>query len=71
VKGVFAVDPNELDISVKEGVVTVRGQLERRLLAEYLVESLREVGGVVDVISRDLTYRLDDSAPALPRTPLY
>jgi osmotically-inducible protein OsmY len=71
VTGAFAVDPNELDITVDEGVVTVRGQMERKLLAEYLVEALREVGGVVDVVSRDLSYRLDDSAPALPRLPLY
>jgi CBS domain-containing protein len=71
VVGEFAVDPTGLDITVIEGVVTVSGQMERKQLADYLVESIREVGGVVDVVSSALGYHADDSAPDLPGMPLY
>lgn len=68
--GDFALDPTALDISVAEGVVTLRGQVERKLLAQYLLEAIRGLNGVVDVAGSELTYRVDDLARSIPRVPL-
>lgn len=71
VAGVYAVDPAALDIDVAEGIVVVSGQMECKSLADDLVQSIRGVSGVIDVISTALRYRLDDTSPAVPRVPLY
>lgn len=61
------LDPATIDIVVHEGVVTLAGQLDRKLLVEQVVNAVRTISGVVDV-DVDLTYRVDDSLlpPARP-----
>jgi CBS domain-containing protein len=53
------LDPAGIDVSVTEGVVSLSGTVERRLIAEQLVNSVREVPGVVDV-DNAVSYRVDD-----------
>ena len=60
VVGAFILDPGSVEVAVDEGVVTLRGQLERKLLAVALVDAVRAVSGVVDVVDA-LSYRVDDS----------
>jgi CBS domain-containing protein len=71
VVGSYVLDPRAVEIEVVEGVVTLRGQLERKSLRDGLVESVRGVGGVVDVDASGLSYLGDDSRPPLPGAPLY
>ncbi|WP_079187944.1 BON domain-containing protein [Streptomyces acidiscabies] len=52
--------PHGVDVFVTDGVVTLRGQLERRSDTEIAVAMTRRVDGVVDVVDR-LTHRLDDT----------
>jgi hypothetical protein len=52
------------------GVVTLTGQLERRLLIAPLLEATRAVAGVVSAHDH-LTYRVDDTVFPAPRTPHY
>ncbi|KND28481.1 CBS domain-containing protein [Streptomyces acidiscabies] len=52
--------PHGADVFVTDGVVTLRGQLERRSDTEIAVAMTRRVDGVVDVVDR-LTHRLDDT----------
>jgi CBS domain-containing protein len=47
--GSFLLDPRSVEVEVTEGVVTLRGQLERRFLVDALIESIHAVSGVVDV----------------------
>ena len=54
------VDPAQVQVAVKEGVVTLEGQLETRSLCRILVKMTEAVSGVVAVHDR-LTYGLDDS----------
>ncbi|MFE9775314.1 CBS domain-containing protein [Streptomyces sp. NPDC005931] len=53
--------PHSIEASVREGVVTLAGQLERRSDIPVAVGVTRRLDGVVDVVDH-LTYRLDDSA---------
>ncbi|MHC5909202.1 CBS domain-containing protein [Streptomyces sp. S6] len=52
--------PFGVDVFVTEGVVTLRGRLERRSDTEIAVAMTRRVDGVVDVLDQ-LTHRLDDT----------
>jgi len=70
VVGAFILDPDSVAIAVDEGVVTLRGELERRVVAVELVGAVRGLGGVVDVVD-ELTYRIDDVLPAPPTAVLY
>ncbi len=61
VGGTLWIEPDTVGVSVHEGVVTLRGELERRSLCSILVGLVQGVDGVVGV--RDmLTYRLDDAS---------
>jgi CBS domain-containing protein len=62
----FCIDTVTVD--VHDGVVTLLGQVERRLLITALVEAVRATAGVVGVHD-NLTYRVDDRY--LPPSPLY
>jgi len=53
------MDPHDFDVRVKEGVVTIQGEVERRSSVPILVDIVRSVPGVVDVIER-VSSRLDD-----------
>ena len=54
------IDPLTVDVGVAEGVVTLRGQLERRSLVPIAATLVQRVTGVVDVVN-ELSYALDDS----------
>jgi CBS domain-containing protein len=55
------LDRSSIRVTVAEGVVTVEGQVEHRSLAEWLVELVAKVDGVVGVDSH-LSFCLDDRA---------
>ncbi|HEX6344860.1 CBS domain-containing protein [Umezawaea sp.] len=58
---VLLVDPATVDVRVDDGVVTVRGRLDRRTDTELAERLVRAVPGVVDVVS-DLAHGWDDTA---------
>jgi len=66
----FCTDASSIDVTVQDGVVTLTGQLERRLLIAPLLEATRAVAGVVSAHDK-LTYRVDDTVFPAPRTPHY
>ncbi len=68
--GAFLLDPNAVGVEVAEGVVTMRGQLERRSVATELVDNVRSWSGVVDVVDQ-LTYKIDDMQPTPVPAVLY
>lgn len=62
----FCIDTSALDIAVRDGVVTLTGQVERRGLIRPLLDAVRTTAGVVGVHD-DLHYRFDDTfTPAPP-----
>lgn len=64
----FCADPASIEVTVREGVVTLAGQLERRMQIAALVEATRAVAGVISVRD-ELTYRVDDKTfPVLPHS---
>lgn len=60
------LEPNSLCIDVSQGIVTLSGRIDRRLVAEQLVERVGELPGVVQVVD-DLNWDRDDTAPAWRR----
>ncbi|QXV56487.1 CBS domain-containing protein [Amycolatopsis sp. TNS106] len=60
VKRAMAIDPDTLSVSVHNGVVTVRGQVERTGMIPVIVALIRRLDGVVDV-REYLTAEMDDS----------
>jgi len=59
------LEPNTVHVRVREGVVALEGQLERRSLIPVLVEMVHRVDGVIGVENR-LSYLEDDAAPLAP-----
>jgi len=59
VRRLLFLEPDAVDVSVKEGVVTLSGELENRTEAHLLEELARRIAGVVRVVS-NLTYEVDD-----------
>lgn len=61
------IDPDTVTVSVRQGVVRLEGQLERRSLIPVLERLVSSVDGVVGV-ELALTYQIDDtvSAPEVP-----
>ncbi len=61
------IDPSTVSVHVRDGVVRLEGQLERRSLIPVLERLVAVVEGVVTVEQR-LTYEVDDtvSAPEIP-----
>ena len=55
----FWLEPETFDVAVRAGVVHLAGRLERRSLAETIVEVIFGLGGVVGVQSA-LTWEVDD-----------
>jgi CBS-domain-containing membrane protein len=53
------MDPREFTVTVDQGIVTVRGEVERSSTIPILVGIIRSLPGVVDVIER-VSSRLDD-----------
>ena len=58
-KTAFALEPDSFVVRVKDGVVHLEGRVDRRSLAETIVEVIRDLGGVVCTTS-DLSWELDD-----------
>jgi len=52
--------PHSIDVTVADGIVTLRGRMERRSECEIAVAMTRRTDGVVDVVD-ELTHRFDDS----------
>ncbi|GHE62920.1 hypothetical protein GCM10018785_34840 [Streptomyces longispororuber] len=52
--------PQTLAVDVLDGMVTLRGQVERSSEVPVAVRMTRQIDGVVDVVDK-LTYRFDDS----------
>jgi osmotically-inducible protein OsmY len=57
------IDPTTIRVVVRDGVVTLDGQMERRSLIAVLVGFVHAVDGVVGVDDR-LSFFIDDTAPA-------
>lgn len=62
------IDPDTVSVRVREGVVYLEGQLERRSLIPVLERLVSSVEGVVGVEQR-LTFEVDDTVPT-PEIPL-
>jgi len=60
IRRVLFVDPDELDVSVENGVITFVGEIGTRTEARMLAELARRLDGVIRVDSR-LTWRIDDT----------
>jgi CBS domain-containing protein len=58
-KSAFWLEPEAFDLTVRAGVVHIAGRVERRSLAETIVDVTRGLGGVVGVES-GLTWEIDD-----------
>jgi BON domain-containing protein len=63
------VDPDTIGVEVRDGVVTLTGQLERRSLIPITVRLVHGVDGVVEVVDR-LGFEFDDSTIMVPSDPL-
>jgi CBS-domain-containing membrane protein len=59
------LDPDTGVVDVRDGVVTLTGQLERRSLIPIAVSLVRGLDGVVDVVDR-LTFEVDDTSIMVP-----
>jgi CBS-domain-containing membrane protein len=59
------VNPDAVTVEVRDGIVTLSGQLERRSLIPITVSLVHGIDGVVDVVDR-LTFELDDSPIMVP-----
>jgi osmotically-inducible protein OsmY len=57
---VLWIVPAEGSVEVRDGVVTLAGELEQKGLVEVAVRLARGVDGVVSVVNR-LRYRIDES----------
>jgi CBS-domain-containing membrane protein len=57
---VLTVGEHEVQVQVDGGVVTLGGRLDRRSTVDIAVRLVRQVAGVMDVVSR-LDYEFDDS----------
>ncbi|HUJ06514.1 MAG TPA: CBS domain-containing protein [Streptosporangiaceae bacterium] len=56
----LGLDPDRVDIAVKDGVVTLRGEVEHKSMVPLAIRMARDVDGVVDVAA-GLAYAIDDS----------
>lgn len=62
----FAIDASTVQVEVEDGVVTLTGQVERRLLITPILDAIRTTTGVVSVHSH-LTYAFDDTIFPAPK----
>lgn len=64
------IDPLTVRVTVRDGIVTLVGQLERKSLIPAVVHLTRTVPGVVDVVSQ-LSFDRDDDRPEPARVRLW
>jgi CBS domain-containing protein len=67
-KTAFWLEPEAFGVAIRDGVVHLDGRVERRSLAETIVEVTRDLGGVVGVES-GLTWEIDDVEGPGPTEP--
>ena len=60
VRGTFVLDPNTIDVAVEHGVVTLRGTVPTRTIAEELTADVHGVTGVVEVFASALGYKREE-----------
>ena len=60
--GTFWITPGDVDVTVRNGEVTLRGTVESDLLTQLLPEAVQRVPGVVRVKSRLVARPTDDDA---------
>jgi len=74
IQGDFAFAPNQINVTVRSGVVTVSGQVESLAVARDLINALKHAEGVVGARSR-LSYPPPDPSEGIvhrwPRPPGY
>ncbi|WP_329347869.1 CBS domain-containing protein [Streptomyces sp. NBC_01261] len=58
--GALRLPPTAVALDVRDGVVTLTGEVERRIEATVAQRMIQQVDGVIDVVS-ELTWRIDDS----------
>ncbi|WP_328675114.1 CBS domain-containing protein [Streptomyces sp. NBC_00343] len=58
--GALRLPPAAVALDVRDGVVTLTGEVERRIEATVAQRMIQQVDGVIDVVS-ELTWRIDDS----------
>jgi CBS-domain-containing membrane protein len=63
------IDPDTVAVEVRDGVVTLTGQLERASLIPITVHLVRGLDGVVEVVDR-LSFEFDDHKIMVPSDPL-
>ena len=56
------IDPDTIRVLVRDGIVTIKGQVEHRDLSSFIERLVLETDGVVAVENR-LTYHTDESTP--------
>ena len=66
----MGIDPDTVVVDVRDAVVTLTGQLERRSLIAITVSLVRGLDGVVDVVDR-LTFEVDDIPIMVPSDLLF
>lgn len=65
------LDPSTFTVQVRNGIASIRGQVERRSTAAMVEHAIAMVPGIVDILA-DVSWSLDDSAvqPAT-RSPIF
>lgn len=63
---VLWANPERFDVQVRDGIVTLSGELEQRSHIPIAVQLTHRVDGVIDVVDR-LSYALDDTTRAARR----
>ncbi len=66
VRGKLGIADGEVQVEVRDGVVRLRGRVERRGQVATLVRDVQAVDGVVEVDDQ-LTWRIDDRMTTAPR----
>ena len=64
--GEFALSPLAFEVTVRAGIVTITGQVERRAIAPDLIDAIRHTEGVVDVRDRISYPREGPQRPQVP-----
>jgi CBS domain-containing protein len=67
VRGELGIAAGKVQVEVRDAVVRLRGQVQRRGQVAALVRRLQAVDGVVEVDARLLSWRIDDQAPTAVR----
>jgi CBS domain-containing protein len=64
---VLWLDPSLFDVSVENGVATIRGRVDRRSIADMIERAVRHLPGVMDVVCA-VTWEFNDDKVEPPKT---